>query len=238
MKIRKKIMRLLGILFFWVGILLGMALAGGAVWADIEATFYGFTKMGDEPLNLKCPMFVTAVEPGQFALTFKNPTDKQMQLTARTDVSGSGGIRTARTTVTLAPGEKAQLRWPVTSEDVDLGFFILAKVSSYPAYPFPFRESMCGMLFIRTTALSGNQIFVLLVVVSLLSMAAGLVLWQLSNQPLRGQVISATWAMRVLAAIVVVGMFVGFQGWWAVGIITIVLMVLMIVAMMYLAAPG
>jgi len=32
-------------------------------------------------------------------------------------------------------------------------------------------------------------------------------------------------------------MFVGFQGWWAIGIITIVLMVLMIVAMMFLAAP-
>jgi hypothetical protein len=32
-------------------------------------------------------------------------------------------------------------------------------------------------------------------------------------------------------------MFVAFQGWWAVGIIAIVLMVLMIVAMMYLVAP-
>jgi len=237
MKTRKRIMRLVGILLFWVGVLLGMALAAGAVWADIEATFYGFSKMGDEPLNLKCPIFVTAAEPGQFASTFKNPTQKPMQIMARTDVSGSGGIRTARTTVTLAPGEKTQLRWPVTSEDVDLGFFILAKVSSFPAYPFPFRESMCGMLFIRTTALSGNQIFVISVVASLLCMGVGLVLWQVSNRPLKGRLVSATWAMRVLAAIVVIGMFVAFQGWWAVGIIAIVLMVLMIVAMMYLVAP-
>jgi hypothetical protein len=237
MKSRNKIVRLAGIVLFWVGVLLGMALAAGAVWADIEATFYGFSKMGDEPLNLKCPIFVTAAEPGQFASTFKNPTQKPMQIMARTDVSGSGGIRTARTTVTLAPGEKTQLRWPVTSEDVDLGFFILAKVSSFPAYPFPFRESMCGMLFIRTTALSGNQIFVISVVASLLCMGVGLVLWQVSNRPLKGRLVSATWAMRVLAAIVVIGMFVAFQGWWAVGIIAIVLMVLMIVAMMYLVAP-
>jgi len=237
MKSRNKIVRLAGIVLFWVGVLLGMALAAGAVWADIEATFYGFSKMGDKPLNLRCPIFVTAAEPGEIASSFKNPTEKQMQIMARTDVSGHGGIRTANTTVTLAPGEKKELRWPVTSEDVNLGFFILAKVSSFPAYPFPFRESMCGMLFIRTTALSGNQIFVLLVVASLVSMAAGLVLWQVSNKPLRGRTISATWAMRVLAAIVVIGMFVAFQGWWAVGIITIVLMVLMIVAMMYFAAP-
>ncbi len=68
-------------------------------------------------------------------------------------------------------------------------------------------------------------------------MAVGLALWQVSHQPLQGRTLSATWAMRILAAIVVVGMFVGFQGWWAMGIITIVLMVLMIVAMMFLAAP-
>jgi len=237
MKTGKKTMRLLGILLFWVGVLLGMALATGAVWADLEAAFYGFVEMGDKPLNLKCPVFVTAAEPGQFASTFKNPNDKQMELMVRTDVSGHGGIRTERTTVTLAPRGKEKVRWPVTPRDVDLGYFIFARVSSFPAYPLPFREATCGMLFIRTTSLSGNQIFVLSVAVSLLSMAAGLVLWQVSNRPLKGQTISATWAMRVQAAIVVIGMFVAFQGWWALGIITIVLMVLMIVAMMYLAAP-
>jgi len=237
MKTRRKTMRVLGILFFWVGVLLGMALAGSAVWADLEATFYGFVKMGDKPLNLRCPTFVTAAEPGQFASTFKNPNAKQMELLVRTDVSGYGGIRTERTTVTMAPGGKQEARWPVTSEDVDLGFFVFAKVSSYPAYPLPFRESTCGMLFIKTTMLTGNQIFVLLVVVSLLSMAAGLVLWQVSNRPLMGKTVSATWAMRVLAAIVVIGVFVALQGWWVVGIITLVLMVLMIVAMMYAAAP-
>ncbi|MBN1138728.1 MAG: hypothetical protein JXM73_19235 [Anaerolineae bacterium] len=237
METRKKIMRLLGILFFWAGVLLGMTLAGGAVWADIEAAFYGFQKMGDEPLNLRCPAFVTAAEPGQIASTFKNPTEKTMQLMVRTDVSGYGGIRSARTTFTIAPGEAEKARWPVTSEDVDLGFFIFARVSSFPAYPLPFRESTCGMLFIRTTALTGNQIFVLSVVVSLLSMAAGLALWQISHRPLQGQALNATWAMRALAAIVIVGMFVGFQGWWAVGIIMMVLMALMIVTMMYLAAP-
>ena len=237
MKTRRKIMRLLGILFFWVGVLLGIILVGCAVWADLEAAFYGFVKMGDKPLNRRCPTFVTAAEPGQFASTFKNPNDKQMELMVRTDVSGHGGIRTERTTVTLAPRGKEKVRWPVTPKDVDLGFFIFAKVSSYPAYPLPFREATCGMLFIRTAALTGNQIFVLSVVISLLSMAAGLILWQVSHQPLKGQVVSATWAMRILAAIVVVGMFVAFQGWWAVGIITVVLMVLMIVAMMYIAAP-
>ncbi len=108
MKSQKKIMRFLGILFFWIGILLGMALAGGAVWADIEATFYGFEEMGDKSLSLRCPTFVTDAEPGQFASTFKNPNDKQMELMVRTDVSGHGGIRTERTTVTLAPARKGK----------------------------------------------------------------------------------------------------------------------------------
>ena len=227
----------MGILFFWVGVIVGMALAGGEVWADIEATFYGFVEMGDKPLNLRCPVLVTAAEPGQIVSTLKNPNDKQMDLMVRTDVSGRGGIRTEYSTITLAPRGKEKARWPVTSEDVDLGFFVFARVSSFPAYPLPFRETTCGMLFVRTTALTGNQLFVLLVLVSLLSLAAGLALWQVSHRPLQGQTSSATWAMRTLAIIVVIGMFVGFQGWWAVGILTIVLMVLMMVAMMFLAAP-
>jgi len=237
MKNRRKTMRLLGLLFLWVGVLLGMALAGSAVWADIEAAFYGFVKMGDEALNLRCPVFVTAAGPGEFGSIFTNPNDKPVEVLVRTDVSGSREIRTARTTVALAPGEKKQVRWPVTSEDVDLGFFIFAGVSSFPVSPYPFRQSTCGMVFIRTTALSGNQIFALLVAASLLSMGAGLVLWQVSNRPLMGKTLSTTWAMRVLAAIVVAGMLVAFQGWWAVGIITFVLMVLMLVAMMYVAVP-
>ena len=237
MKARKKITRLLGILLFWIGVLLGMALVGGTVWADIEATFYGFVEMGDKPLILRCPTFVTDAEPGQIGSVFRNPKNKKMDLMVRTDVSGHGGIRTERTTITLAPRGKEKVRWPVTAKDVDLGFFIFARVSSFPAYPLPFRESTCGMLFIRTTALTGNQIFVLAVVVSLLSMAGGLALWQASHQPLKGRASSATWAMRALAFIVVAGMLVAFQGWWAVGTITVVLMVLMIVAMMYLAAP-
>jgi len=64
-----------------------------------------------------------------------------------------------------------------------------------------------------------------------------LALWRASHQQLMGRLANATWAMRVMAIIVVVGMLVAFQGWWAAGIITIVLMVLMIVAMMFLAAP-
>ncbi len=237
MKTRRKIMRLLGILFFWVGVILGMALAGGEVWADIEATFYGFDEMGDDPLSLRCPIIVTNAEPGQLVATLKNPKDKQWDLMTRTDVSGHGGIRTERTTTTVAPRGKEKVRWPVTAEDVDLGFFIFARVSSFPVYPLPFQESTCGMLFVRTDALTGNQLFILWLVASLASMAVGLALWQVSHRPLEGRILSATWAMRVLAALIVVGLFVGFQGWWAIGIITIVLMVLMIVAMMFLAAP-
>lgn len=237
MTTRKKTMRLLGILFFWTGVLLGMAIVVGAVWADLEAAFYGFVEMGDKPLPLRYPTFVTDATPGQIGATFRNPNDKQMDLMIRTDVSGRGGIRTERTTITLAPRGKEKVRWPVTARDVDLGFFVFARVSSFPAYPLPFRESTCGMLFLRTTALSGNQIFVLAVAASLLSMAAGLALWRASHQQIMGRLANATWAMRVMAIIVVVGMLVAFQGWWAAGIIAIVLMVLMIVAMMFLAAP-
>jgi len=72
---------------------------------DIEATFT-VEEMGDKSLSLRCPTFVTDARAGQFASTFKNPNDKQMELMVRTDVSGHGGIRTERTTVTLTRAER------------------------------------------------------------------------------------------------------------------------------------
>jgi hypothetical protein len=226
----RQIIRFLSILLFSAGILLGLALAGSAAWADLEAKFYGFEKMGDQALSgLRCPVVMTASETGTVSVTLTDPTDKPLQLMARADISNPIQIRTERKTLSLAPGEKNQLSWAVTSDDVDLDFFIFVKVSTYPTAASPFRESTCGIVVVNLPSLTGNQVFAVTLAASLLSIAIGLVLWEVSSRPLQGRTLHITYAMRFLTVVILAQMLVSFRGWWVLGGIFLVVAVLVIV---------
>jgi hypothetical protein len=226
----RRIIRSLSILLFSAGVLLGVALAGSAAWADLEAKFYGFEKMGDKPLGgLRCPVVMTTSETRTISVTLTDPTDKPLQLMARADISNRIQIRTERKTLSLAPGEKNQLSWLVSSADIDLGFFIFAKVSTYPVAAFPFRESTCGIVVVNLPSLTGNQVFTFTLVASLLSIAIGLLLWEVSNRPLQGRTLHITYAMRFLTAVILAQMLISFSGWWVLGGILLVVAVLLIV---------
>ena len=238
MKSRKKTMRLVGVLLFSVGTLLGIALAGIAVWADLEAVFYGFMKMGNKPIaSLQCPVIMTASETGKISATFKNPLDKPIQLMLRTDISGPT-LSMERTRLALEPGEKKRAEWTVTRDNVDLGFFIFAQVSSYPVYPFPFRQTTCGIFVMNLFGLSGNQITAGALVGSVLGLLIGLGLWQAGNRPLSGRRMETTYAMQFLAVIVLAAIFVAFRGWWLVGIMLLTVALLMLVSIGYFLATA
>lgn len=232
---KAKIKRSAGMMLFSLGILLGMALAGGAAWADFEAVFYGFHKLADKPLpGLRCPVLMTFSETGTVAATFANPADRPIQLMVRTDVSGRARMRSERTTLALAPGETKQAHWIVTSDDIDLGFFIFVQVSSYPAYPLPFRGSTCGILVLNLPLLTGGQIFAFTLVTSLLGIVVGLSLWQASHRPLVGRSVTVMLAMRFLAMVVLLGMFAAFRGEWLFSGLLLVIAVLMVVGVVTL----
>jgi hypothetical protein len=85
--------------------------------------------------------------------------------------------------------------------------------------------------------LSGNQAFVLGLLISLLSVAVGFYLWFRASKPLheRGQQMAR--AMCVLAGIILVGTVLGLLGWWVLGLIFFAITVLGIgVAIGYLAS--
>jgi len=85
---RKRVIGGLGILLFAVGVLLGLALAVGATWADTEAAFYGFHSYADRSLTgVACPVLVTGTEQGQVVGTFRNPSDRPLQLQVLAELS-------------------------------------------------------------------------------------------------------------------------------------------------------
>lgn len=229
MRKRNRVMRAVGLVLFSVGILPGMALAGGAAWADFEARYYGFAQMADQPLRgVECPILMTTHETGTVSATFKNPSQKPMQLLVRADISNPGPVIVERGRLSLAPGERKTYRWTVNSADIDLGFFIFVKVANYPAYPLRFRETMCGILVLNLPHLTGNQVLNLALAVSLLSILLGLALWEAAHRPLEGRPRQTLFAMAFLAVTVLAGMLASFVGAWALGGVLVLLAVLLI----------
>jgi hypothetical protein len=231
---RKKLSRSLGAIVFLVGILLGMALAGSAVWADFEAQFYGFDHMGDEPIRtLRCPVLMTASETGRISASFANGTQKPIQQMVRADFSNFGPARSVRATYSLTPGEKLRVDWAVTSADIDLRWFIFARVYAYPAYPYPFREATCGIMVINLPGITGGQLFALALSVCLVCILIGLGLWEKNRPPQRGRRLDAATAMKFLAVIVLLALLTSLRDWWMIAGLFLIVAVVLINVLVY-----
>jgi len=236
MNTRTKFTRSLGQLLYWSGIILGMALLAGSVWADIEAMFYGFEKMGDKAVSsLRCPLLITPAGTAEITARFTNPTDREVQQLLRSDISGPL-VQTERTSVTLAPGESQRVAWSVTWDDVAFGLFVLVKISAYPAHPFSFRESSCGMVAVNVPFLSGGQLTALLTVLTLLLLIVGLLLSPDRDLLLGKRVVNASYARIVLAGILVAGLLCGLLNLAVLAALLLVLAVLTALSMLYLLA--
>jgi len=131
----------------------------------------------------------------------------------------------------LQPGEKGQLSWAVTSDNVDLGRFAFVHVVAFPAYPLKFREMTCGILVLGPGPLTGGQVVNIVLVASVLCLAGGLALWSASRGPVQGRRATTAGAMRFLALVVLGAMLASLLGAWAVGIALVAIALLMILAM-------
>jgi hypothetical protein len=232
---RSKKMRIWGALIFACGILVGIVFTVCAVWADLESTLY-FTKLTNVKLTtLKCPVFMTKTEEGKITATFKNTIDRHINPSIRAEFSSPGLTITAREFLPLEVGEKKQVEWTVNKDNIDLKFFIFAKVYSTAEYPIPAREGTCGIFVLNLPGLTGMQVEIILFAVSILCLVAGLWLWQASSPDTLGRTYDATRALRFLALLVLAGMIVGSLGWWIVGVLLLVLIVLMSVSIFFFA---
>lgn len=227
----KRIIRMLGVLIFSVGVLLGMALSGVVVWADLEADMFDTTIRGDARLtSLKCPVMITADEIGTASATFENPLERPVEFNVRTHIS-QGYVtlmREINSKLPVAPGEAQTLEWTVTPEDAAYGRLILIRVRLFPKYPLRSRHASCGILVLDVPHLSGNQVFAFTLAASLLSMVAGAGSWVAANRPLRGPGREVTRAMGAVAASVLAAMVAGLLGWWMLGALIFVITMLLI----------
>lgn len=228
-RLRVGLARPLGGLLFVAGLLLGMALFGAVIWGDLEAALFSPGIQQDAALrSLRCPVLITRSETGTVSARLKNPLERSTERYVRAHISDGYVtlMREINTRVPLDPGERQRLEWTVTADDAAFGRLVLVKVVLRARYPLPSRQGTCGILVLDVPYLTGNQFFALGFAVSLLSMAAGCVLWFRAGEPLRERGRQVGRAMGVLAGIVLVGTIVALMGWWVIGLIFFVFTVL------------
>jgi hypothetical protein len=230
---RNKILSFGGTLLFFSGVVLAIGLALLAIWADYEALFYGFDLFGNENLpNMNCPILVTPNQPGMVTVDFKNPTDKDISLIVRANFSNPGPLQQKQMTLPLAPGESHKVSWPVTEEQVDLGFFIFAQVSNLPTSSIHYRQDICGMTMLNVPFLSGEQLYVVWFLVANISLMCGFLLWYANSQPVEDKRLAFYNYMRFLGVLALLALLAGIKGWWVLGALLIALCMVVLASML------
>ena len=218
----------LGIVFFFLGIMLGLALSGGIVWGEIEARLYTSFSATSGLRRLECPLMLAATESGFVTATFDNPTDELVKPVVRLEVSHPGGSRQTSQTLYLAPGASQILKWTVGADAAIFGRLILVSVYQSQYSHLPSRLGYCSILVLGLFGLSGSQSFTLIFAISILGLMVGGALWLLRMRSLGGPALGVTNAGGLLAAIVLAGMLSSLPRWWGLTLFCLALTVLMI----------
>jgi hypothetical protein len=229
---RKKIFRTLGVIFFSVGVLLGMVMFILMNWAFLEATyFFGYNVRPEKALStLRCPLLMTTTDQGTVSLSLTNSTDRDLPFIVRTEFNDFNAATLDRRSYPFKPGETRTLSWPVSSAKTAFGHLILARVYVFSAFTLPSLGGTCGTVVVDLPGLTGVELFKIVLGASLAGMAAGWGFWFAANRPLQKDGIISRRAMSFFTALVVIGLVAGVIGWWGLGLMCAVGCLLMIIS--------
>ncbi len=187
-------------------------------WAYFEASFYfGYSAPADKTLtNLRCPLVMTTSETGEVTMSVTNSTDRDLSVPVQIELSYYGAATLDKTRYPVAAGETRKLSWTVTSDNLVFGHLVMARVYEFSAFTLPSRTNTCGTVMVALPGVTGIQVFISMLALSLGGLAAGWGLWLAGNRPLQGREIIATRAMTFFTIIVVLG--IARRHHWLVGI--------------------
>jgi hypothetical protein len=227
MEPKKRLNNRLGTALFFASALFGMLFFAALTWPSLEANFYfGFNGGAETKLNLICPHILTPQDSGAITAIVANKVDKTISPVFQANFSGPM-LRSLRTQPSIEPGKTEAIKWPVTTTDVDFGHLIMAQVYQFSSYHTPTATATCGSLYLYLPLLTGLQVYILALVLSLLGIAIGIVLWVTDNRPLTGRSLESFWGMTLLGGIVLLGIVFGSLGQWLLGTLTLALSLLM-----------
>ena len=189
------------------GILLGLLLSILIVWADYEASSYGFRRRAQASFHgLNCPVILGRNERGTVSVKVSNPTDRILSPGIWTQVSTDLEPDSKVDYVKVPPGGQVSVQRTIGPENIDLGSFIFVDVLVYSTYPIPDRENTCGILVLPV---NGALILIPGIILNILFIAAGMFISYKNRLPLSR-------SRPILFMIVATGvaLILGFMGSW------------------------
>jgi hypothetical protein len=229
-----------GLLSYGLGVAVGLFLMLVAVWADMESGSYGFARLANAGLGgLHCPVLMTPTETSTISLDVPNPTSNRISPSIRTQISTPLLPEEILENIQLTPGESKRLEWSVDAENIDMGYFIFAKVLLYSAYPLPSREATCGIFIIDLPG-TGQMLMPVLMGLSLIGLVWGMHninRFNTSNARLRKHMSLLTF----LSIMIGLGLALSLVGGWIASLLVLVVSLLLIIILLsslFMDKPG
>ncbi|HBX69732.1 MAG TPA: hypothetical protein DEH25_10255 [Chloroflexi bacterium] len=232
MEKKQKLIGVVSLLIFALGITLALVIAVGIVWGDFEAALFDPGISADSTLRgFRCPVAITTHEVGKISATLKNSTDRDKSFYVRAHITEGYVLfkREINMQVPVAAGDKEQISWEIYPEDAVYHRLVLFRVYVNASYPDPSRGNLCGVLVVDFPGLTGGQLFILSVALSLAAVIGGRYFWRKSNPNINSKnAKSVSSAITGLAFMVYFTMLIGYLGLWIFGVLLVAITVLMI----------
>ena len=220
-----KSLRILSGVIFFLGVILGFAIAIISLWGKVEALNYFFRGASYAPFQgLKCPTLMTRSETGVVSSEFDNPTDTEDNFYYKIEISNSVSPRIIKNQITVPAHQTKDVVFQVNKDDIDLQFFVFVKITISPTSSRPTRMANCGIMVLNDQMFKGKQIFAIVFTLSLLGIILGLNLWQRTSRAADSNI---SRLMLTLAIVVLLAMLAGIAGWWLVGTVLTAITILL-----------
>lgn len=220
---------------YFLGIAVGLSLAVVSIWADYEAVSYFFTGARfDAFRGMTCPILATRSETVTISASIENPGDRAVRPLYRVEVSGPAG-RMFRDQISIPPHEMQRIEWTVSTDDVDLRYFIMTKITLFPFAGASTREATCGIFLLNTDSLTGTQVLIISLAVSILGIIVGLSVWERQMEAVNKGLIQSHGMRRALSLVVLLAMFSALMGWWLAGVVFCVFAILLLVITLFVS---
>jgi hypothetical protein len=228
--------RLIALLIYGIGFLLGLFTAVSMIWPDMEASFFGrdltsAQRHVERAMPLYCPVFLTPADgSGIVEAVLVNPSDERgARVPARARISDGyvSLVREVNVMVELAPGERKTLLYDIYESDVAYDRFILVRVYAIRSTPYLGGQASCGVWWLNIPWLTGGQLLTLLLLLSAAALAYGHYGWYRAGDGLPR---AAEFGRFLLAmtVMIVAAVSVGALGQWFIGALILALAVLIL----------
>ncbi len=225
-----------GTAIFVVGLGLALLLALAAIWGDFEALSYFNTGANYASFGgLHCPVIMSRSEVAPVSATFDNPSSQPIEPYYQVKMSGLAAPRSFEKQLQLQPHSSTTVRWTVSASDIDLGWFVMVRLTVLPFAGNPARAATCGMVVLNLGGLTGRGVLPWTVALSLLGIVAGLSMREGKAPPQDNKESTLRNGMRATGVAVLLAMLTGFLGIWLVGLIFSAITMLLAVILLRIA---